>query len=211
MKELVRKELIVNRKYLYMLLLLPTYSLMMLFVEGVDKRNIGFILAIAFVSYMAISNAIEAEGKKSTHILYLSLPIYKEDIVKSRYLVYGLFPFFCTLALYIFTQILNFNAPSDDISIGLEIIIIAISISIMIQAIAIPLYYWKNKTSIVVLLVVAGIFLLGQFRVTDYERDLILAIDYGVISIILAISAIAFYSISLKISTKILKKRWLEG
>lgn len=208
MKELIKNELIVNKKYFFIvLLLLPVYLPMMLFVEGLDKKYIGFIFTISFFAYFTSSSIIEAEDKKNTHLLYGSLAIFKEDIVKSKYFLHGLFPLFSSIVLYSLTSIINYYTPYKDISVGLEVLIIALSLALIIQAIIIPVHNMGGKIIyLIMVLLFGGIYVGVMFRVMDYERDLLLGINYGILSIVVSILAVFSYFLSMRISIKILKE-----
>lgn len=210
MKELVRKEIIVNRNYVFYGLLLPLFTIMVTVIEEKLQVYIMFSYAVALVSLTTIWVITVDKNRKDTDKFFLSLAIDRDNIIKSKYLVYSIFPLIFSLILYVFAAILKWPFSFQPNKLDFDVVIIATAVSIIFLAFFIPIRLKKSKGIPIFDILLYILFIWSTYNLPSLVFELNSSINFEFLTIALSIVAIIFYFISLKISTKILKKRWLE-
>lgn len=210
MKELVKKEIIVNRNYLFYGLLFPLFTIMLTAFEEKSQAYIMFSYSVALVSLTTIWVIIEDKNRKDTEKFFLSLAIDRDKIIKSKYLVYAIFPLVFSLTLYVFTAILKWPFSFRTNILDFDVVIIATAMSIIFLAFFIPIKFKATKGIPILDILFYILFIWSAYNLPSLVFESESSINFGLLTIVISILAIIFYFISLKISTKILKKRWLE-
>lgn len=210
MKNLVKKEFIVNRSVLLISLMLPLISFVLVFNDYKLKSYIEFSYFIALISILTVNSVIADKMSKGTDILFVSLPINREDIIKSKYIVYGLFPLTYSTILYFFYAIIKWPFSFNLESINFDIVIISSSISLITLAFIIPiLLRWSQRFPIIGMLFTM-LLILGNMPFTQWLKnvDLDFRINYQVTSIVIFVIAILSYLVSMKLSIHIFRKQY---
>lgn len=209
MKELIRSELLVNKYFFLINLLLPLFLIPIVISPSKDGLYIIFILCMVIFSIFPVTSIIGEKSRSNINILYLSLPVYREYIIKSRYIVYSILPLVSSILLYLLIAITPWEFLSYQRQvIDFDIVIISTSIIIIILSFIIPLII-KNSKAIHVVDIVAYFLPFIGFRIIQYFNIDYIQINilYGYKSLILLVAASAIYLISMKISNSIFKKQ----
>ena len=205
MRKLLRKEFIVNRNSLFITLLVPLFSIIVIINDNKLQSYIMFSYAISSLTIITVATIIEDKRSKGTDILFLSLPVNRDDLVKSKYIIYSLFPLIFSITLYIFVAILNWPFNFQYTNLSFDVVIISTSITLIILGFVIPIMFkWSRKRPIMGSLFYI-LFLLGNYNLPKLVLDLDLSINFGLTSIILSIFAIIAYLVSMKVSINIYK------
>lgn len=215
MRALIKKEIIVNKNYIFIILIMPLFS----FVFENENKALAYMIFSAWITYMSIAvimNQMSTKEGDKIDTLYLSLPIDREAMVKSKYLIYSLFPLIASIYLYFYIVFIQWPFDIHVQNIGFDVIIIATSIALIIMGVLIPLFYqWLKYLQIIFslfhILIYVPIWFPDRFSGFVINQDVRFDINYGGVSILLPIVAITVYLLSMKISTRILKKRWLKN
>lgn len=153
MKELVKKEIKLTKDYLLAVVVFPILGSMFLGFDK-DKTYMLFSFMISILIIMPILNIMGEERKEKMDLLFLSLPVSRNNVVKSKYLVYGLLPIIYSVLFYLSTHIANLHFRTEDINIGFDFVLLSASISLIIVAIMIPiLLRWNGKYKTVYMLI----------------------------------------------------------
>lgn len=203
MKELIRKEITLTKGYLLVVLLFPILSAMFLFFEK-DETYILFSFMISTVTTMAILNIMGEERSAKMDSLFLSLPVIRDNVVKSKYLVYGLLPIIYSVLLYVSTYIANLYLKTEDININVDFVLLSSSISLIIVAIIIPiLFKWNSKYKVAYMV----IHLLFASSSIIFNYDLFrVDLNFQLLSMVLFIISIVVYLVSYRVSKRLYRK-----
>ena len=144
----------------------------------------------------------------NTEALFLSLPINRDDILKGRYMAYGILTFMFNALLYIAISIATIFLRFQYIELDLNIILFSSAITLLVLAILIPILYKVKKRHV--------IFSFGLVILSSTIRDVIEGvvvyrqgdIDYNMISIIFLIIAAISYVLSFYLNKGSIKRRW---
>lgn len=210
MRELVRKEIIVNRNYIFYGLLLPLFTIMVTIFDEKLQSYIMFSYAVTGLSLATIVSLTENKNRTGTDVLFLSLSIDRDNIIKSKYLVYSIFPFIFSMVLYIFTVVLKWPFSFQANKLGFDVVIIATAMSIIFLAFFIPMTLKLTKATPILGTLLYVLFIWSSYSLPKLVFNLDSSINFGLTTIVLSLFAIVVYLMSLKISTRILKKRWME-
>lgn len=211
MKKLIKKELMITKGYLLGALLLPilgiVFPILGIKFSLLEKAEtyMFFSFMISITTLMSILDIMGEERKAKMDSLFLSLPINRDDIVKSKYIAYALGPILYSAALYISTSILNILFKIESINIGIDFIFIAGSISLIAVAILIPiLFKWNSRYRIAYLVIhfsYIAIIFFGTSMLFNYK--LVVNLNFESISMVLFIIAIVIYLISYTFSQRL--------
>lgn len=201
MKELIKKELIVYKYYfLIALLVIPTAY----FTDLIDEKAFSYYFisfASSVFSIIIIVNTVIMPKEDHTEKLFLSLPLDRGHVIKSKYFVYSLYPALFSLIHFITYIFINFPSLRHA-NINFDMVIIPISFSLIMIGIMVPIkYIWTRKYRIIGFIFYMFI-IMGQFTWQKWIEAYIphISIFYGSNSLILLFIAIIIYLISMKIS-----------
>lgn len=178
---------------------------------SIDKFT--FIMIFTFAnSLLAIMNfeiGNMLENRYQTNMLVISLPLIRNHVVISKYLVAYINQMLYCIMLYVYIQFLNtYSILSDWMTIkwvGLEVVFYALSVCLIYNSIGIPLYYKYRDNARVISFALEGLIIaLPGYLVKNYIKpnSLIVLDSLGYSVIVFAISLI-IYLFSMKISIKI--------
>ena len=211
MKQLIKKELLMNKEILVLVLIFPLFSHIVLRLY--PNREFMYIMFSYFsVFLMGINIIANMRQQKNikTEALFLSLPINREDFVKSLYISYGLLTLIFNIAFYLITFIVMLFPRFHLVSMGFDIIIISTSVTLIALAIMIPiLYKWKKGYFLLTMaFVVLVIFLRDSLELSI--RNKVIDINYVLLITSLLIVAMVSYVLSYDISKNSFNKRWVS-
>ena len=209
MKKLIKSELLVNKYFFLINLLLPFFLIPIVIGESKTGLYITFTINILIISIHPVNSIIREKSRNNIDVLYLSLPVYREYIIKSRYMVYSIFPLVSSILLYLLIVITQWEFLSYHRQIiAFDIVAISISITLIILSFIIPLAIKEGKIIGVIDIVIYFLPLIGfaiiKYYNIDYAR---INLPYGYKSLIVLIVAIVVYLSSMKISNSIFKKQ----
>lgn len=203
MRELIKKEFILTRGYLLAVLVFPILGSTFLIFDK-DKTYMFSSFIISTITFMSILNIIGEERKEKIDTLFLSLPVSRDNLVRSKYLVYGLLPIIYSLLLYLSSYIANLYIKTENIKIGVDFVLLAVSISLIILAVMIPiLLKWNSKYKTVYMLI--HILFSGSALIFNYDF-LSVNLNFQLLSMVLFIISIPVYLVSYRISKKLYRK-----
>ena len=216
MKELVKKELRINWYSIFFILFLPILSLL---VQSEDKIRayLYFSIYVTYLTIAVVALQIMAQENANVVLLFLSLPINRFDIVKSKYLNYSLSHLIASIYFYVYIKYINSIFVLDVENIAFDVVIVSSSIALIVLGLLIPLLYkWSKRLNIIFvlmhilwyLIVFLPIWFPEYFPRFVIDSDAPIDMNFELMRLFLPIIAIIIYSISSKISTKILMKRW---
>ena len=162
-----------------------------------------FMIGLALIGTMKEHNI-------STEALFHSLPIHKDDLLKSRYIAYAILSLLFNILLYIAISIATTYPQFEHIELNLNMIVFSTLITIIVLAILIPLLYRIKRRH--------GIFIFGYIMFTFTMRDIIGAIiiyrqgdiDFTFANIILLIIAAIAYGLSFYLNKLSINRRWVS-
>lgn len=205
MKELIKKELLMNRDLIGIVLVFPLLSYRLLTDE---LMYLMFSYYSTFFIGVTIIGIVRQGQNIKTEILFLSLPIGRDDLLKSKYLAYGLIGLIFNILLYLISLIVMMFPRFQHIHLGIDVIIISTSITVITLAILIPILYRLKKRYIS--LTIAFLFLVFITRdILSLYLSNIKNINYGLVCIILLSLAVISYTLSFMISNKSFNRRWV--
>lgn len=178
---------------------------------SIDKFT--FIMIFTFAnSLLAIMNfeiGNMLENRYQTNMLVISLPLIRNHVVISKYLVAYINQMLYCIMLYVYIQFLNTYSILSDLMtikwVGLEVVFYALSVCLIYNSIGIPLYYKYRDNARVISFALEGLIIaLPGYLVKNYIKpnSLIVLDSLGYSVIVFAISLI-IYLFSMKISIKI--------
>lgn len=207
MRALVRKELSVNKVGLIVAFIFPFYLFAIMPTNNKIQLYTVFSIAIIIATIFIILSIFGDTYSKATEILFLSLPIDRRYVIKSKYLVNALFPLTFSVILYLVILLIKWEIFSSQRGfMNFDIVLISSAVGLIVSAFLIPpLIKWKKLTK--VLSVSSIIMNSGIFYFALYIRDFELKISYGILSTGLLIIAIVLYVLSMKLSERIYKNQ----
>ena len=144
MIKLIRKEIMFMRGWLVVVFAFPILTVYIIFLEK-SETYIFLSLLICVTTIMSILSIMGQERTTKLDSFMLSLPINRNDIVKSKYVVYGLLPVIYSTSLYFSLTITSHVFKLEDINIGIDFILLAGSISLITVAIVMPILFKGNR------------------------------------------------------------------
>lgn len=218
MKKLIKKEVAMNGYIIFSILMLPIFSLVIPY-ENKAMSYISFSFFVAFLSVYVIANIISYEKNEVLDRMFLSLPVDREDLVKSKYIVYSIFPLLASAYLYFYMEFIRWPFVYNYENIDIDVIIFSTAISLILMGLLIPLFFLLTKRIHLVFFVLhtallANIFFPRwfpehfTFRVIDTSLDI--SINFALANLLLALLAIIINLISIKLSRIIIEKRWAK-
>ena len=210
MLKLIKKEFQTNTGLIGTALLFPFLTLQTMrydwFLEyyyALFSYYSVFMIGLALIGAMKQHNI-------NTENLFLSLPIDKGDLIKSKYISYAILSLIFNIILYIAISIAISYPRFKHIELNLNMIIFSTAITIIALSIIIPLLYRIKRRH--------GIFSLVFVILAFTMRDIIGAIiiyyqgniDFSFASVVLLAIASIFYGFSFCLSKGSLKRRWLS-
>lgn len=207
MKKLIRKEISVNKSIVIVIIVIPLYALALIATINKMQLYLVFSSCVLMTTLFKNLSILGNKDHKVEDVLLLSLPIDRKYIVKSKYLVNGLFPLIFSILFYLFISFIRWEPLSYHREvINFDIVVISTSISLIFSGFFIPiLLKWKKIIPIMYLLII--ILNSRVFTLAQYIRNIELVVNYGLISIVLLFIAIVSYVISMKMSERIYKKQ----
>lgn len=202
MIKLIKKDINVMSRYLLLAITFPIWASI---IASLDRPNayFAFILQIMFLSYGTIDSSVRDDKKANSHMLFRSFPINRKDAIKSKYIVYGLVPFFYSLIFYISVIGVRENSNSiqsyffTDVKLGFDLVVLAISITLIVFSIQIPLLNKGGNSRIFMWILIASIYLLGARYIGLLILD---GIFNSITWIILLIISVVSYLVSFKVA-----------
>lgn len=208
MIKLIRKEIMFMRGWLVVVFAFPILTVYIIFLEK-SETYIFLSLLICVTTIMSILSIMGQERTTKLDSFMLSLPINRNDIVKSKYVVYGLLPVIYSTSLYFSLTITSHVFKLEDINIGIDFILLAGSISLITVAIVMPILFKGNrkyKTGYrIINFLYLAIILFGT-SISSYLDILVLNLNFELLGIVLSVIAIVVYLISHKVSQKLYGK-----
>lgn len=211
MLNLIKKDIMLTIENLlinivFLLLIWGPMSLL-----SIDKFT--FIMIFTFAnSLLAIMNfeiGNMLENRYQSNMLVISLPLRRNHVVISKYLVAYINQMLYCIMLYVYIQFLNTYSILGDFmtvkGVGLEVVFYALSVCLIYNSIGIPLYYKYRDNARVISFALEGLIIaLPGYLVKNYIKpnSLIVLDSLGYSVIVFAISLI-IYLFSMKISIKI--------
>ena len=201
MKELIKKELIVYKYYFLIALIFIPIAY---FPDLIDDKAFSYYFisfASSIFSIIIIVNSVILPREDHVEKLFLSLPLDRGHIIKSKYLVYSLYPILFSLIHFITYIFINFPSLRYA-NVNFDMVIIPVSFSLIVMGVMLPIkYIWTKKFRIIGFLFYMFI-IMGRFTWEKWIGDYIsyIGIFYGLNSLILLFIAITIYLLSMKIS-----------
>lgn len=209
MKDLIKRELYINKDLTGLALVLPIV-LILLLRESTNSQDL-YALFTHYSVFMIGISIIEAmrHHNNETEILFLSLPIERDDFLKIKYLVYGTLTLLLNMVMYFAISISSLFPRFQHIELRFDMAIFSMAITLIILAILIPILY-KVKERYILFHIIIVIFV---FVLRDVIRGIIIYkqgdINFGLVSTILLVISIISYILSFKMSKNSLNGRWL--
>lgn len=206
MKELIKKDLRMNKGFIIIASIFPYQAFQILSETGWDAYLL-FSYNITLIVGILTMLSMDEQKTINTKTLFLSLPINRNDLIKSKYLVYGALSLIWSIVLYFTTVIVKILPRFEYVTIGLDVIIFSTSIALIFLAIILPILCRLDSGYFLSMI---GFIFLG-FLLHLKIRVLIIGIgtniNYEFIHIILPIVAIIAYILSYKMSKVSFDKR----
>lgn len=166
MIRLIKKDINVMARYLLISITFPILAFM---IASLDRTSayFAFILHIMYFSYSTIDGSIRDDKKANSNILFSSLPINKNDTIKSKYIVYGFVPLLYSLIFYISVLGVRENSNSiqsyffTDAKLGFDLVALSIAISLITFSLLIPMAYKEGKARIISWIIASSIYVFG--------------------------------------------------
>ena len=210
MIKLLKREFQINIDLIGLALVFPFLTLWNMRYDWFSEYYYAiFSYYSLFMIGLAIIGAMK-EHNIGTEALFLSLPIHKDDLLKSRYIAYAILSLLFNILLYIAISIATTYPQFEHIELNLNMIVFSTLITIIVLAILIPLLYRIKRRH--------GIFIFGYIMFTFTMRDIIGAIiiyrqgdiDFTFANIILLIIAAIAYGLSFYLNKLSINRRWVS-
>lgn len=193
-----------------------------------SKNDIGFYIFFIFenllITIVICNTETMIENKSKTDIFMTSLPIERKDLVKSKYISFGIYPVIFNLIHYlviIFAKRYSFLGELGDALGNLQyeinpgIIFISSAICLIYIGIYIPLqYYLEEKSKIIEYILILLLFLIPELldKLSGNTANIsiveyVFSMGVGLIALIFILIASIIYYISYKISVLVYNKR----
>ncbi len=213
MKALLKKEFL-QLKSLWKNYL---FSVLMFSVIGVFTKNIMFVnMSTIILPISVVLSAFAFDGQSNWDSFALTMPLKREDLVKSKYILYLII----LLGLGLFANIINFTLiyPRSDFELG-EIFISYYAVFIMINlmaAIQIPIIVKKgvekarNSMMIIYFLIfgsIGGLTYLIKDSINIEVIELFFKTNGIILLMVSLIIQVLFFIVSYKISQNFIKNK----
>lgn len=225
MLNLIKKELIITKTYVILGIIIIFISGPLILLSGNDiGAYFMFIFLNLLIVIMTYNTEMILEIMQKPDMVMASLPLKRDNIVKSKYIVYGIYPFVSSIALYLVTEFYEKNSFLGEISkaignmdkgIGPEVIMFSLAICLIYISISIPLHYLLGENSKIIGYVLFVLFFIISGQLFGPQEtntgssilDNIFGIDTIVFSLLLLGLSLILYLASMKISIKIYNKK----
>ena len=225
MINLILKELIITRKYLIL-----GSALICILGSGLllSKNDMTgyflFILINLVIVFISCDTEMKSDIMKKSDIIMTSLPLRRENIIKSKYIIFGFYPFISNILLYLITTFLNKYSFIGEISkalgglengIGPDVIFYSLAICLIYISVSMPLYYFLGENSkLITYILIMSLFIIPDWAFRFFEKHTNLSITkhiFGIDTIVLSFLslgiALALYLASMYLSINIYNKK----
>ena len=225
MINLILKELIITRRYLILgsLLICILGSGLLLSTNDMTGYFL-FVLINLLIVFITCDTEMKSDIMNKSDILMTSLPLKRDNIIKSKYIVFGLYPFISSILLYIITVFLNRNSVIGEISkslgnlkngIGPDVMFFSMAICLIYISVSMPLYYiLGEKSKLITYILITSLFIIPDwfFRFSEKNSNLFITKDiFGLDTIVLwflsLVIALSLYLASMYLSISIYNKK----
>ena len=225
MINLILKELIITRRYLILgsLLICILGSGLLLSTNDMTGYFL-FVLINLLIVFITCDTEMKSDIMNKSDILMTSLPLRRDNIIKSKYIVFGLYPFLSSILLYIITVFLNRNSVIGEISkslgnlengIGPDVMFFSMAICLIYISVSMPLYYiLGEKSKLITYILITSLFIIPDwfFRFSEKNSNLFITKDiFGLDTIVLwflsLVIALSLYLASMYLSISIYNKK----
>lgn len=209
---LIKKDIAVTiGKFIAGIILIFIFAPMILLAVDIRAVYSLFIFINLSMIMLACNTDLLVESNNNINLLMISLPIVRKDVVKSKFIVYGMYSVLYNILMYASVNFMcehSFLAEIGGIQDGLgpEIILCSLGICLIYLGIIIPLYYYSGeKSNIIGYVLFFSILGLPKLIGMLIESSIIEGIIYTNfwIAILTFIVALIIYFTSLKISISI--------
>lgn len=210
MIKLLKREFQINIGLIGLALVFPFLTLLTMRYDWFSEYYYAlFSYYSLFMIGLAIIGAMK-EHNVSTEALFLSLPIHKDDLLKSRYIAYAILSLIFNILLYIAISIATRYPQFEHIDLNVNMIVFSTLTTIIVLSILMPLLYRIKKRH--------GIFTFAYIMFTFTIRDIIGAIiiyrqgdiDFTFVNIILLVIAAIAYGLSFYLNKLSINRRWVS-
>ena len=224
MLNLIKKELIITRIHQILgIILIFTLGPLLLSIN--DKTAyLMFTFLNLLIVIMICNTEMLLEIMKRSDIIMTSLPLRRDNIIKSKYIIYGLYPFISSIILYLVVKLSERNSIFGEISkaignmengIGPDVLVFSLIICLIYISISMPLYYLLGeKSRIIGYILLISLFIIPNslFGFSEQSTNsaiakFIFSINRGVFPLLALGITFAIYLISMKISIKLYNKK----
>lgn len=198
MKELIKKDISLNWKYIFfaVLFIFLPMSFAVLYMESLEPYTIFMVHVLMATSILVFIN-LGGEDQNNINTLYLSLPIKRMDIIKAKYVTYGIASLVLSILFYITLVVIDRPDNLGDIRVGLDIIIVGTSFTLVILAIILPVIFKWRKVAPIISIIMFVIYALINIKTLSLMPNFLFN-SFGW-PVLLAISLVV-YLISLKVN-----------
>jgi len=214
---LIKKEITVTiGKFIAGIILIFIFAPMLLLIVDIRAVYSLFIFINLSMIMLICNTDLLAEGNNNIDLLMISLPIVKKDIVKSKFIIYGIYSVLYNIFMFAFLSFMceySFLAKIGGLRNGLspEIIFYSLALCLIYPGIIIPLHYYLGEKSNIIgyglfFLIFGSPKLLNMWTESSVIRSIIDTNSWVFVSMIF-ITALIIYFISLRISISIYNKK----
>ena len=217
MINLIKKEITVTiGKFIAGIILIFIFAPMLLLIVDIRAVYSLFIFINLSMIMLICNTDLLAEGNNNIDLLMISLPIVKKDIVKSKFIIYGIYSVLYNILIFVFLSFMceySFLAKIGGLRNGLspEIIFYSLALCLIYPGIIIPLhYYLGEKSNVIGYVLFFSIFAIQKIIDVLIESSVIRSIidtNSWVFVSMIFITALIIYFISLRISISIYNKK----
>jgi len=209
---LIKKEITVTiGKFIAGIILIFIFAPMLLLIVDIRAVYSLFIFINLSMIMLICNTDLLAEGNNNIDLLMISLPIVKKDIVKSKFIIYGIYSVLYNILSFMCEY--SFLAKIGGLRNGLspEIIFYSLALCLIYLGIIIPLYYYLGeKSNVIGYVLFFSIFAIQKIIDVLIESSVIRSIidtNSWVFVSMIFITALIIYFISLRISISIYNKK----
>lgn len=230
MLTLIKKEIMLCRTGIFLLAVIGFLAgpISMIFISLMTLDTIGgllgLILSLFFGFFITMGTSLDKEKKVEGHMIYYSLPIDRELIVRSKYISAAIFPIGQSIVIFIFSYIYKWTKGFEfmgNIEWGIEIraisifnMIIALTIIFLFLSIFLFIYFnnldkekkenklLKTISSLSWIIVIIPIYIIPEKYWSFVSKSLQSWSVRNLIIIIGFIFSLFIYFVSMEISKK---------
>jgi len=225
MLNLIKKDLIITRIYMILgIIIILLFSSTILLSINDLYLYVSFIFIHLMITIMTCNAEMTTEIMKKPDIIMTSLPLKRDNIVKSKYIIFGMYMLISSILLYLvvysYDKYSFIGTISDKLGnlqngISPELLFFSLAICIIYISISVPLHYLLGENSkiigyilfVLLFIIPESLFRFSETNTGSSILDNILGIDTLVFSLLLLGLSLILYLASMKISIKLYNKK----